>query len=303
MSTTTGTKALRSGGSLLVGLAWVSPWLVGFTLLTLLPIGISAYLSLCQFNGLRAPVFTGTENLHALVGDPVFWKVLANTAVYAAVALPIGTALALLYAVLLNMRVPGQAFWRAMIFLPTLVPLVAVAMVWQWVFNGRYGLLNVALGYVGIDGPNWLSDARWTMPAMILLSFWSLGHAVVIYLAGLQDVPRSLYEAAHLDGAGPLQRLFAVTIPMISPTIFYNVVVGIIFTWQVFVVPYVMIPAGGPGRNAYFYTMYLYDMAFTHQRFGYACLLSWVQLLIILTLTALVFRLSRNLVHYRGAGR
>jgi len=303
MSTTAITPARRSRGSILVGLAWISPWLVGFTLLTLLPVVLSAYLSFCQFNALRAPVFTGAENLRALARDPIFWKVLANTAIYAGVALPVGTALSLLYAVLLNMRVPGQTFWRAMIFLPTLVPLVAVAMIWQWVFNGRYGLINAALGCVGIEGPNWLSDARWTMPAMILLSFWSVGQGVVIYLAGLQDVPRSLYEAAHLDGAGPVQRLCAVTIPMISPTIFYNVVVGIIFAWQVFVVPYVMIPAGGPGRNAYFYTMYLYDMAFTHQRFGYACLLSWVQLLIILALTALVFRLSRNLVYYRGAGR
>lgn len=301
MSRPTSTTARRSRESILTGLAWVSPWLVGFTLLTLVPVAISAYLSFCQFNGLRPPVFTGLENVRSLVGDPIFWKVLWNTAVYAGVALPIGAVLSLVYALLLNMRVPGQALWRSLIFLPTLVPLVAVGMVWQWMFNGRYGLINVVLGFIGIDGPNWLSDARWTMPAMILLSFWSLGQGVVIYLAGLQDVPRSLYEAAELDGAGWRQRLFSVTLPTISPTIFYNVVVGIIFTWQVFVVPYVMFPeGGGPERNAYFYTMYLYDAAYTYQRFGYACLLSWVQLLIILALTALVFRLSRNLVHYRG---
>ncbi len=138
---------------------------------------------------------------------------------------------------------------------------------------------------------------------MILLSFWSVGNAVVIYLAGLQDVPRSLYEAAHVDGAGPVQRLCHVTLPMISPAIFFNVVLGIIFVWQVFAVPYIMIPNGGPGQNAYFYTMYLYDVAFLHQRFGYACLLSWIQLGIILLLTALAFRLSRNLVHYRGGLR
>jgi multiple sugar transport system permease protein len=297
------TKSSRPWRSLLTGLIWIGPWLVGFCLFMLVPILISGYLSFCQFNGLRAPVFTGFENLRTLAADPLFWKVLKNTAIYAAVALPVGTALALTFAVLLNTSVPGRAFWRALIFMPTLVPLVAIAMIWMWMFNGRYGLINTALGLVGVEGPNWLSDPHWTMASMIILSFWSVGHAVVIYLAGLQDVPRSLYEAAHLDGAGPFRRLRLITLPMISPSIFFNVVVGIIFVWQVFVVPYVMVPGGGPGRNAYFYTMYLYDVAFMHQRFGYACLLSWIQLGIILGLTMLAFRLSRHLVHYQGATR
>jgi len=287
----------------LTGLAWISPWLVGFSVFMLLPISLSGYLSFCQFNGLRSPVFTGLENLRTLFSDPLFWKVLKNTAIYAAVALPVGTLIALTLAVLLNLRVPGRTFWRAVIFVPTLVPLVAVAMIWMWMFNARHGLINTILSWIGINGPNWLSDASWTMPSMILLSFWSVGHAVVIYLAGLQDVPRELYEAAHVDGARAGQRLRFVTLPMISPAIFFNVVVGIIFVWQVFAVPYIMIPNGGPGRNAYFYTMYLYDVAFLHQRFGYACVLSWVQLAIILALTALAFRVGRNLVFYRGAVR
>lgn len=289
------------GHGLTTGLVWISPWIVGFSLFIFLPVVLSAYLSFCQYNGLRPPVFTGLENLGTLVADPVFWKVLKNTAIYVAFALPIGTLLALALAVLLNTRVPGQTFWRAVIFVPTLVPLVAVAMIWMWMYNGRHGLINTVLGLVGIDGPNWLSNEHWTMPSMILLSFWSVGHAVVVYLAGLQDVPRSLYEAAHVDGAGPFQRLRSVTLPMISPAIFFNVVIGIIFAWQVFAIPYIMIQDGGPGANAYFYTMYLYDVAFMHQRFGYACVLSWVQLAIILALTGLAFRLSRNLVHYRGA--
>ncbi|MBP7747705.1 MAG: sugar ABC transporter permease [Phycisphaerae bacterium] len=299
--------SLRSRGCTfraeLTGLAWISPWLIGFALFLLLPIVLSGYLSFCEFNGLRRPVFTGWENVRALLSDQLFWQALKNTALYAAVALPAGTLIALLLAVLLNVRVPGRTLWRALIFVPTVVPLVAVAIVWMWMYNSRFGLVNTALGWIGITGPNWLSDARWTMPSMILLSFWSVGNAVVIYLAGLQDVPRSLYEAAHVDGAGPVQRLCHVTLPMISPAIFFNVVLGIIFVWQVFAVPYIMIPNGGPGQNAYFYTMYLYDVAFLHQRFGYACLLSWIQLGIILLLTALAFRLSRNLVHYRGGLR
>lgn len=295
-------RAFRTHGTL-AGLAWISPWLIGFSLFTLLPVVISAYLSFCQYNGMRPPVFTGLENFGMLFSDPLFWKVLWNTAIYAAIAVPVGTCVALFFAILLNTSVPGRALWRALIFVPTLVPLVAVAMVWMWMYNGRYGMINTILGALGLEGPNWLTDAQWTMPSMILLSFWSIGHAVVIYLAGLQDVPKELYEAAHLDGAGAFQRLRSVTIPLISPAIFFNVVVGIIFAWQVFAVPYIMILDGGPGRNAYFYSMYLYDKAFRHQHFGYACALSWVQLLIILSLTALAFRLSRNLVHYRGAGR
>lgn len=285
-----------------VGLAWVSPWIVGFAAFTLLPILISAYLSFCQFDGLRQPVFTGTENLTGLVRDRDFWIVLRNTAVYAAIALPLGTLVALALAILLNTNVPGRTVWRAIIFVPTLVPLVATAMIWLWMFNGQYGVLNSVLRQVGLEGPNWLTDPHWTMPSMILLSVWSVGNAVVVYLAGLQDVPRSLYEAAHVDGANNWQRLRFVTLPMISPSIFFNVVIGIIFVWQVFAVPQIMIPTGGPKRAAYFYTMYLYDTAFRNQRFGYACVLSWVQLAIIVALTALAFRLSRRLVHYRGVG-
>lgn len=286
----------------LVGLMWISPWIVGFGVFTLIPVAISGYLAFCQFDGLRPPVFTGTDNLRTLVNDPLFWKVLANTSIYAAIALPLGTLLALALAVLLNTSVPGRTVWRAIIFVPTLVPLVATAMIWMWMFNGRYGLLNAALGLVGIEGPNWTSDPHWTMPSMIVLSLWSVGNAVVVYLAGLQDVPRSLYEAAHVDGANGWQRLRFVTLPMISPSIFFNIVIGIIFVWQVFAVPQIMIPGGGPQRSAYFYTMYLYDMAFRSLRFGYACVLSWVQLAIIVALTALAFRLSRRLVHYRGVG-
>ncbi|RMF80970.1 MAG: sugar ABC transporter permease, partial [Planctomycetota bacterium] len=201
----------------LIGLAWISPWVVGFLAFTLLPVLMAAYLSFCQFDGVRPPVFTGLENLRTLAGDTVFRQVLMNTAIYAAIALPLGALVSLTLALLLNQKIPGRTLWRALIFVPTLVPLVAVAMIWMWMFNARYGLLNALLSLVGIEGPNWLGDPSWTMPAMILLSLWSIGHAVVIYLAGLQDVPRALYEAAHVDGAGPRQRLVYVTLPMLSP--------------------------------------------------------------------------------------
>lgn len=285
------------------GLAWVSPWIVGFLAFTLIPVAMSAYLSFCQFDGLRPPLWVGLENFRTLATDPLFWKVLKNTLIYAAFALPLGALLSLTLAILLSFGVPGQTLWRAIIFMPTLVPLVATAMIWQWLYNGQYGVINVVLRQLGITGPAWLADPNWTMASMVLLSLWGIGHAVVIYLASLQDVPRSLYEAAEVDGAGTLSRLWYVTLPMISPAVFFNLVTGIIFVWQVFAVPQIMIPGGGPKQNAYFYTMYLYDMAYMRQRFGYACLLSWIQLLIILALTAIAFRLSTRLVHYRGAAR
>jgi multiple sugar transport system permease protein len=300
---TTPGPARRAWQETLFGLAWVSPWIVGFLIFTLIPVILSAYLSFCQFDGLRPPVWIGLENFSTLAADPVFAQVLGNTLIYAAFALPLGALFSIGLALLLSFGVPGQTLWRAIIFVPTLVPLVATAMIWQSLYNGQYGAFNVLLRAVGVQGPAWLADPNWTMPSMVLLSLWSVGHAVVIYLAALQDVPRSLYEAAEVDGAGALGRLRHVTLPMISPAVFFNVVVGVIFVWQVFAVPQIMIPGGGAERNAYFYTMYLYDMAYMRQRFGYACLLSWVQLLIILALTGVAFRVSSRLVHYRGATR
>lgn len=291
------------GHSLYLGLLWISPWVIGFAIFMLVPIAMALYLSLCEFDGIRRPVFTGLENLRTMLHDPIFWKVLRNTTIYAAFSLPLSAVLAILFAIALNAPVPGRTLWRALIFVPTLVPMVATAMIWMWVFNGEYGLLNIALRPLlhlfGAAPPNWLGDARWTMPAMIILSLWPIGHPVVIYLAGLQEVPAALYEAARVDGAGPWQRLWNVTLPVLSPTIFYNIVMGIIFVWQVFAIPHIMLRGGGPQQNAYFYSMYLYDVGFTFQRFGYACTLSWVQLLIILVLTVCAFQLSKRVVHYQ----
>ncbi|MBK9120546.1 MAG: sugar ABC transporter permease [Phycisphaerales bacterium] len=291
------------GHSLSAGLLWISPWAVGFALFMLVPMVMALYLSLCEFDGIRRPVFTGFDNFRTLLHDPTFWKVLKNTAIYAVFSLPISALLAILFAIALNAPVPGRTLWRALIFVPTLVPMVATAMIWMWVFNGEYGLLNIVLRpllhMLGAAPPNWLGDARWTMPAMIILSLWPIGHPVVIYLAGLQEVPTVLYEAARVDGAGPWNRLWNVTLPLLSPTIFYNIVMGIIFVWQVFAIPHIMLRGGGPQQNVYFYSMYLYDVGFTFQRFGYACLLSWVQLLIILVLTVCAFQLSKRVVHYQ----
>ncbi|MBN2445172.1 MAG: sugar ABC transporter permease [Phycisphaerae bacterium] len=292
------------GNGVATGLLWISPWVVGFAVFMLVPIVMAAYFSLCEFDGLRRPVYIGFDNFRTMLSDPTFWKVLKNTTIYAAFSLPLGAVLAILFAIALNAPIPGRTLWRALIFVPTLVPMVATAMIWMWVFNADYGLLNAVLSWpcslFGCRPPSWLQDAHWTMPAMIILSLWPIGHPVVIYLAGLQDVPTVLYEAARIDGANAWQRLWNVTLPLISPTIFYNIVMGIIFVWQVFAIPQIMLRGGGPQQNVYFFSMYLYDVAFTFQRFGYACTLSWVQLLIILSFTAFAFQLSRRVVHYQG---
>ncbi|HVK06329.1 MAG TPA: sugar ABC transporter permease, partial [Armatimonadaceae bacterium] len=198
------------GRNLGKGLAFLSPWLMGFLVFTLLPVGLSFYYSLCDYSLLQPPLYVGAANYRDLMADPVFWKALKNTFWYALMALPAGMLVSLGLALLLNAPIGGQAIYRTIIFLPSLVPTVASAMLWLWLFNAKLGLINTLLGFVGIEGPGWLTTPEWAMPALALMSLWGVGHTVVIYLAGLQDVPRELYEAAELDGVGPVSRLMNV---------------------------------------------------------------------------------------------
>jgi multiple sugar transport system permease protein len=280
--------------------AFLTPWLIGLTVFTLLPIGMSLYYSFCSYSLLQSPVFTGLANYRTLLHDPIFWTSVWNTAYYALLALPLGLIIALALAVLLNVKIPGQSIYRTLIFLPSLVPAVAAAMLWLWLFNSKLGLVNITLRTLGLhDPPGWLTDVRFALPALALMSFWGLGNTVVIFLAGLQDVPRELYEAADLDGATKLQRLWHVTLPAISPVIFFNLIMGMIATLQVFTLPYIM-TMGGPARSTYFFTMYIYDNAFQFLKMGYASAMAWIQLLIILALTIVAFWSSRRWVYYDG---
>ncbi len=288
--------------SLFTGLLWTAPWWLGFLLLLAGPMVISLYISFCDYPLLQPPVFVGLANYQQLVHDAVFHKAVWNTVIYASTAIPVGTVLAVLLAILLNQRVRGQAFFRACIFVPTIVPLVAAGVVWMWMMNPEYGLLSTSLRTVGVaQPPLWLESPRWAMVSLVLVSLWFIGSPVVIYLAGLQEIPEELYEAAKLDGASASRQLWHVTLPGISPVILFNVIMGIITSWQVFALPYMMWRTRpGPDRVTYFYTMYLFDNAFNYLKMGYASALAWVQFLIILALTGLVFLLSRRTVHYRG---
>jgi multiple sugar transport system permease protein len=288
----------RERQQLVRGMAFISPWLLGFCALTVLPVCLSLYHSFCDYSVLEGAVWIGSENYRQLMGDKVFWTSLKNTFVYAAIAIPAGMLVSLGLALLLNLRIGGQSVYRTVIFLPSLVPVVASAMLWLWIFNAKYGLINGMLAQLGVEHlPGWLTTRGLALPSLAFMSLWGVGHTVVIYLAGLQDVPVELYEAAELDGAGAGGRLWHVTLPMLSPVIFFNLVMAVIGTMQVFAIPFIM-TGGGPARSTYFLTMYLYDNAFTYLKMGYASAIAWVQLLIVMGLTGIAFWGSRKWVHY-----
>jgi multiple sugar transport system permease protein len=286
--------------NLRIGLAFISPWIVGFLAFTVFPVCASIYFSFCDYDVLTKPVWVGTLNYRDMVTDSVFWKSLYNTLYYAFFSLPLCLVLALLVAVLLNQDVRGRSAFRAIYFLPSLVPVVASSMVWLWILNGNFGILNHALAWVGMKGPQWLADEKWTKPSLILMAMWSCGNTIVIYLAALQDVPRSLYESAEIDGGNAWVKFRHITVPMISPVIYFNLIMGIIGSLQVFAQAYIMLGGGGPNRSALFYTVYLYQNAFDYRQMGYACAMAWMLFLIILFLTWLATRSTRRLIYYGG---
>lgn len=281
------------------GLLFCSPWLIGMSVFLLYPLLASLYYSLCDYSVLLDPVFIGLDNYVDLTQDTLFWKSLGNTVYFAVGSVSLGVIVALTLALLLNFQVRGVAFYRTIFFLPSLIPIVASSIVWMLMYNGENGVINAALRSVGISGPAWLADPAWAKPAMIIMTAWGSGHAMVIFLAGLQDIPRHLYEAAVIDGANFLDRLRFVTIPMLSPVIYFNVVMGIIGGFQAFTQALVMTDSfGAPERSTLFYVLQLYNAGFQDLRMGYACAMAFILFLIILTLTLLATRASRRWVHY-----
>lgn len=288
----------------ITGLAWISPWLVGFILFMAFPLAMSFYYSLTDYRLLESPLWVGLANYQRMLTDQTLHLALRNTFLYAAISIPLSVTIAVVLASLLNTpRLPWAKFFQMAIFLPTLVPLIASTMVWMWLFNAEYGLINRLLSTLGIDGPAWLLDPNWALAALVIIGLWSVGQAVILCLTALKQVPTSLYEAADIDGMGAIRKFFSITVPMISPVILFNAITLTIGAFQIFVVPYVIFvrDKGGPGQKGFFYTMYLYDNTFIYQQMGYASALAWLQLLIILALTGLMFLVSRRMVHYRSA--
>jgi len=283
-----------------IGVLFAMPWILGFLVFLAYPLVSSFYYSFTSFSVLRKPIWIGLENYREMLGDEVFRLSLKNTLAFTAGSVPLATVAAILLALLLNTSVRGMALYRTIFYVPSLVPMVALGVLWLWVFNSQYGLLNETLRRLGLPDPAWLSDPAWAKWTLVIISIWGTGNAMVIYLAGLQDVPQSLYEAAEMDGARWWGKARHVTLPMISPVILFNVVMGIIGTLQTFALPYVMFPGGQPARSTYFFSMYLYDNAFLYQRMGYASAMGWVMFLITLALTLLALKVSAKHVHYEG---
>jgi multiple sugar transport system permease protein len=286
-----------------IGLLFISPWLLHFLVFQLWPMLASIYYSLTAYSVLKPPVFIGLQNYVVLLtDDPRFATTMYNTIYYTIGVVGVGTVAAILLAMLLNMKVRGQAAYRTIMFLPSIVPLVASAIVFLWFLNPQYGVLNSIMRFFGLPTVGWLSDPVWAKPSLIMLALWGLGGAIVIYLAGLQDVPIELYEAADIDGAGWWTRFWNVTLPMLSPVILYNVVVGIIAAMQTFAQIYIL-TAGGPADSTLMYAYYLYISAFQFFKMGYASAMAWILFLIVFAATFIVFRTSARLVYYGGDTR
>jgi multiple sugar transport system permease protein len=278
----------------------IGPWIVGFLVFTLGPMIASLIFSFTNY-AINKPInFIGFANfVEMFVKDYRFWHSLRVTLTFAVFAIPLGLVFGLLLALLLNAKVPGLSIWRTLYYTPSVVSGVAVAVLWLYLFNPRYGIINWLLSLVKINGPGWLASPDWALPALIIMSLWSVGGGMIIYLAGLQGIPTTLYEAAEIDGANSVQSFFSITLPLITPVLFYNLVTGIIGTFQIFTSVYVM-TSGGPAEATLFYNLYLFNNAFRYGRMGYASALAWVLFLIVMILTLLVFRSSSTWVYYEG---
>ncbi len=282
------------------GLAFASPWIVGFLVFTGGPILFSVLMSFCRYDIINPAQFVGLANYREMFADdPVFWKSLGNT-IYMVIGLPLGLVVGLGLAMLLDTKVRGLSVYRTLYYLPAIVPAVASAILWIWVFHPTHGLLNAALREIGVNSPPaWLQDKEWAKPALIIHGLWGAGSGMIIWLAGLKAIPEQIYEAAAIDGAGPVSRFLNVTLPMLSPYIFFNLVMGLIGVFQIFTQAYVM-TAGGPVDSTLFYAYYLFNQAFRYLRMGYASAMAWFLFAIIMVLTVVQLKLAPRWVHYEA---
>jgi multiple sugar transport system permease protein len=276
---------------------FASPWIIGFVVFLLGPMIASIYISLTDWDSFTAPKWVGVDNyVRLLTDDPIFWKALWNTFYYAAVSVPLGLVLGLWLANLLNKGIRLRKLFRTLIYLPTLVPLVATAMIFKMVLAPS-GPLNDGLGVFGIPGPSWLLESMWVKPALVLLSVWGAGAATVLLLAAMKGIPRELYEAAEVDGASPVRQFWSITIPQLTPIIFFNLVMGLIGAFQVFSQVYIL-TKGGPDNASQTMVPLLFDQAFDFYHMGYASAISWLLFAVILAFTLVAFRTARRWVFY-----
>ena len=297
----TGLKNTISSRNLRNGLLFVSPWILGFLAFQLYPILYSLRLSFTRYSGFGSPVPIGLDNFQRLFGDPLFWKSAYNTLYYTLLGVPIGVVVAIVLALAMNQKVREVAVYRALLYLPSILPIFAISFVWVMFSNPRYGLLNVFSRSLGLPVIDWTGDPRWTKPSLIILAQLGAGGTALIFLAGIRAIPSSLFESARIDGAGPIRCFLRITLPLITPVILYALILGLSLGLQIFTQAYVIAGSGytvGPDDSLLFYVLYVYRNAFQFSQMGYASALVWVLFMVSLVLALLVFRWGRSWVHY-----
>jgi multiple sugar transport system permease protein len=283
--------------NLLLGLLFISPWGVGFLAFLLYPILSNIWYGFTDYSGFGTPEFTGLDNYRHMAHDPLFWQSLYNTIYYTLLAVPLGLVVSIALAVAMNQRVREVAVYRAAIFLPSILPIFALSFIFIWLLNPRYGLVNAGVRVLGFEPVNWLGDPTFARLSIVLLAQLGAGQFALVFLAGLRAIPRTLYEAAEIDGATAWRAFWNITLPLLTPLILYDIIIGLGLGLQIFTQAYVMTD-GGPENATLFYVLYLYRQAFRYGEFGYAAALSWILFLISLILAIAVFRTARRWVHY-----
>ena len=288
------------------GLLFSLPWIIGFLLFIVYPLLTSMYYSFTDFNMFQTPKFTGLKNYAQLIQDPLFYKSLQNTLFMTGIGGPIYIIIGIFAAILLNTKIRGLSVFRTIFYIPYILPIVATALLWIWVLNPQTGLMNMMIGGLGIRGPNWLGDPRYTKISLILIGAWRTGPIMILFLAALQDIPGVLYEAATIDGAGATRKFFTITLPMLTPAILFQIIMQIIINLQYFTEAYIITGAsdrlnqsvGGPLNSLLFYSTYLYQNAFNYMKMGKASAMAWLLFLLSAIITVLIFKSSKRWVHY-----
>jgi len=307
-----GQRALRWREAL-TGYVFISPFLVGFLWFTAIPMAIALYLSFTKYRIIKPPEWVGLRNFVRLAQDERIRVALFNTFFYAGISVPLYLVTAFVASLAMNLKIRGIRWYRTIFYLPSVTPAVASAMLWLWIFNPQWGLANQAVKLFGIRPQDWFMDPQLAKPCLIFMGLWGVGPTMIIFLAGLQGVPESLYEAAMIDGAGSWGRFWNVTVPIISPVIFFNLIMGIMGSFQVFTTAFIITTGGGGGARSYgaggvldcllFYVLYIWQQGFSFHRMGYACAMGWLLLVIILILTMIQFRLQQRWVYYEAERR
>jgi multiple sugar transport system permease protein len=277
------------------GFLFILPWVLAFIIFTFVPLMAALYLGFTDSNSISTPNFIGFKNYIDLFNDNNFISSLLITVKYAIIAIPLGILSSMTLATLLNSKIRGVYMFRTILYLPAVASGVSISLLWRWILDKDLGLLNLILSKVGITGPGWLSDPSWVLPSYVLIALWGAGGGMLTYLAGLQDIPRTLYEAAEIDGAGWFKRFTNITVPMLSPIIFYNLIMGIVGAFKMFGAAYII---GGAGNQGRFYMVYLYENAFKYFKMGYATAMAWILFVIILALSLITFKSSHLWVFY-----